>query len=348
MPAPDVALQFDLRQRALSQATANTAGRLWAAIGPTDDFEVAYGRVFPRVVRTVTAGQLAAAADAGTYLRDILPTVGLPDEPAGQVEARAFAGIASDGRPLESLLYEPVIRAREAGGGAQGLDAAARQLRTIVLTQVADAAREAVGVGIAVRPGVTGYVRMLTAPSCSRCAILAGKWFRWNRGFTRHPHCDCRHIPAAEDRAGDFRTGPRQAIEAGQVRGLSKASAKAIADGADPGQVINAYRGMAETTIAGRRLAVTSEGTTRRGYASYVQRAIDRQRGAQTPESARNVGRRGRTANYVERRTGPRLMPSEIYRVAESRTDAIRLLTANGYVLPARGQTISGLAASVA
>src|SRR5690606_23965723 len=33
------------------------------------------------------------------------------------------------------------------------------------------------------------YVRMLTPPSCSRCTVLAGRWYRKNAGFARHPGC---------------------------------------------------------------------------------------------------------------------------------------------------------------
>ena len=39
-----------------------------------------------------------------------------------------------------------------------------------------------------VRP-VGGYVRMVQAGACSRCVVLAGKWYRKNQGFQRHPGC---------------------------------------------------------------------------------------------------------------------------------------------------------------
>ena len=38
-----------------------------------------------------------------------------------------------------------------------------------------------------------GYVRMLNPPSC-RCSVLAGRFYRWNNGFLRHPKCDCVHV----------------------------------------------------------------------------------------------------------------------------------------------------------
>jgi hypothetical protein len=113
--------------------------------------------------------------------------------------------------------------------------------------------------------------------------------------------------------------------------------------------LVNATRGTSTAVVGGRTVATTLEGTTRRGYAYAVRRSIAEQRGQQLQESGTQVGRRGAVANYVVRRTRmPRLMPQEIYRVAESREDAIRLLTANGYVLPARGQSLRQLAATVA
>lgn len=346
MPAPEAALAYDLRQRALSTATGNAVDRLWSALTPGGDWGAAWdsGRAF----RLVAASQRAAAEDADTYLRSVLPEVGIPDDPMAAVVPEAFAGVASDGRDLASLLEQPLIRARAAGGGVDGLASGGAQLRLIVATQLADAAREAVQVGIVARPRVTGYVRMLTPPSCARCAILAGRWYRWSAGFRRHEHCDCRHIPSTEDIAGDLRTAPRAAFAEGKVTGLSRAQARAIADGADPAQVVNAERGTSTTTIGGRQVRVTTEGTTRRGYASYIQRSIAEQRGTRAPETAQQVGRRGAVGSYVVRRTGPRLVPSEIYRVATSREDAVRLLTANGYLMPARGQSIRDLAATVA
>ena len=78
----------------------------------------------------------------------------------------------------------------------EALGQAERWLTGVTLTALADTARSVVGADIAQRTAIAGYVRMLNAPSCSRCIILAGKFFRWNEGFLRHPRCDCKHIPA--------------------------------------------------------------------------------------------------------------------------------------------------------
>src|SRR5690606_41067797 len=82
------------------------------------------------------------------------------------------------------------------------------RLERIAATQVADAGRVATGLGVVARPGI-GYVRMLQPPSCSRCAILAGRIYRRNAGFLRHPLCDCIHIPTTEAAGRDLTTDPR-------------------------------------------------------------------------------------------------------------------------------------------
>jgi hypothetical protein len=153
---------------------------------------------------------------------------------------------------------------------------------------------------------VAGYIRMMTPPSCARCAVLAGRFYRWNDGFQRHPLCDCLHIPATEDAPDDSRTDPRAAVLAGEVTDISKAEERAIRDGADVGQVVNSRRGMYEA--GGRKF--TTEGTTRRGFAAAKFR--------------QQSGRRIRQ----------RLRPEQIYREANgNRTEALRLLNLHGYIV---------------
>ena len=81
--------------------------------------------------------ELAAARDAETYLAAVLPQVGLADAaPVGRVVPEVFAGIASDGRDLAGLLEQPVVRARVAGGGAEGLASGRAQLDLIVVVRM--------------------------------------------------------------------------------------------------------------------------------------------------------------------------------------------------------------------
>jgi hypothetical protein len=290
------------------------------------------------LVGVVSQFQYAAARDSAQAVADMLEEQGSISAPVAVIPG-ALAGIASDGRSLESLMGY---------GVAQQLPQ--RWFDLVVATQVQDAARTAAGVEIASRPEVNGYIRMMNPPSCSRCAVLAGKWFRWNQGFQRHPRCDCRHIPAAE--AGDYSdvrlSGDKwfhTLSPTEQDRAFTKAGAQAIRDGADLTQVVNARRGMetigqsqtrinadgftvnvtrrsmAPTTIGRGEVYITREGVTRRGVA-YRSLSPDPQ-----------TDRRDAGARY-RRAARPRLMPESIYRIAgNNRAEAIRLLRGNGYIL---------------
>jgi hypothetical protein len=280
------------RQQRITAAGLVSARRAWARGD------------MARVVSIVTATQLVAAREAAASVPLMLAEQDISTDAAGEVNARAFAGVASDGRPLDSLLAIP-----ESVGA----------LELIVATQVQDAARGAAGVAVTSRPAATGYVRMLNPPSCSRCAVLAGKFYRWNTGFQRHPRCDCRHVPSSENVAGDLTTNPNEYFDslspAEQDKHFTKAGAQAIRDGADISQVVNARRGMSTAQIGGRKALVTTEGTTARGIAG------------------KRLGDLRKSGEKYRRSGRPRVMPETIYDVAADRADAIRLLKVNGFIL---------------
>lgn len=338
MLPPAVADHYRAQQR-LIVATLGLTRREWASMGP--DFDASWVSVAPRLRLLVTSAQVGAATNGSAYVPRALAQLGTSVDPLGEVDPRGFAGYASDGRDLDGLLYSAVTTAKQAAGqgagSSQALASGGSALDMYVHTMVADAARQAASVAIAARPKI-GWRRMVNPPCCSRCAILSGKWFRYNQGFQRHPRCDCTHIPAAEDAPGDIGTDPDALFASGQVKGLTEAERTLIADGADPAQIINARRGMSADGL------YTTEGTTRRGYASTIRRELDRQRGLLTRETATHVGPRGAVKDYVVRRIGPRPTPEAIFRYATSREDAMRLLAANGYILgPIRQVATSAL-----
>lgn len=126
------------------------------------------------------------------------------------------------------------------------------QFDRLVESLVQDAGRAAESVAIAARPDVR-WVRHLTLPSCSRCAVLAGRVYHYSEGFERHPGCDCVMIPttvAAPDLTYDL----DGLVKSGQVTGLSKADRRALRDGADFGQVVNVRGTKAGLTESGRVL----------------------------------------------------------------------------------------------
>lgn len=256
------------------------------------------------VARIVAAFQLLAARDALNSIGPMLAEQGIPDEPLASVAVASVAGVASDGRSLDTLFEQ-----------------APNSFTTSLMaaTQIQDAARGAGSLGIATRPNITGYARMLNPPSCSRCAVLAGKFYRWNDGFQRHPRCDCRHIPAIESTWGDLTTNPNTYFDSlsasEQDRIFTKAGAQAVRDGADVSQVVNARLGMSPAQIGGRDVLVTTSGTTVRGLA-----------GTRLGDPVKVAGQRYR------RSSKPRVMPETIYRYADSREDALRLLKLNGFI----------------
>jgi hypothetical protein len=285
------------RQVALARRTAEEVAQLWAAI---DRVAIAASWLaqLPRAVAVIGSAQAIAAASAGTYLDDLLDAYGKPPGSAGRVNIRALSGIASDGRELQALLQQPRIGALTAIGQgaspARALAGGRLNLDMIVRTQIADAGRVADGIALTARRQLSGYVRMLSPPACPRCVILAGKKYRWNTGFLRHPRCDCRHIPAPDDAADDLRTDPAAYFKSlsrfEQDRVFTATGAQALREGADIGRVVNARRGM--YTAGGRQF---------------------------THEAA---GRRAR------------LMPEQIYREAKGdRDEAIRLLRLHGYLI---------------
>ncbi|MEQ7847730.1 hypothetical protein [Nocardioides kribbensis] len=116
---------------------------------------------------------------------------------------------------------------------------------------VQDAARAAESVAVAVRPDIY-HVRYVNPPCCARCAILAGRVYRWSSGFQRHPGCDCSLVPTTV--ASSYAQSPDQLVADGLVRGLSKADMKALADGADLNRVVNIRSRKAGLLDAGQAL----------------------------------------------------------------------------------------------
>ncbi len=296
MAARDVALDHHRDRAALAAAAEEYAAELWSRVDQAD-IVASWAAQLPELTAVTTAAQQQAAATADAYLTVVLDEQGLGTATDVRPNPRSLAGIASDGRPLVSLLTRPAFTTMSALTVSAPLDVALAaglaSVRMIVATQVADAGRVADGVALTGRPTVPGYVRMVVGRTCSRCIVLAGRRYRWNHGFDRHPKCDCVHIPSAEA-APDVRTDPKRLFAAmspaEQDRAFGRTGAEAIREGADIGQVVNARRGM--YTAGGQDL--TRESASRR----------------------------------------PRLMPEQIYReAAGDRAEAIRLLRLHGYLI---------------
>ena len=296
MAVEEIAAAHARRQVTLARRAARELARLWRLVD-RGNVAASWRELLPAALAVVSASQAAAASQAGPYVAAVADEYDVASVAAGRVNPGAFAGIASDGRPLASLLYEPAITSlvaiRQGAAPARAMMSGGFLLDMVARTQVADAGRTADGAALVAHPQMTGYIRMIVGKTCSRCVVLAGRRYRWNTGFLRHPRCDCRHVPVTEDVPGDVRTDPtayfRSLTPAEQDKTFTKAGAETIRDGADIARVVNARRGIQE---AGGRLFTTEA-----------------------------AGRR------------PRLMPEQIYRDARDRDDAVRLLRLHRYIL---------------
>lgn len=309
---PEAAVAHYKQMQRLQGLVVLTAADLWAQVSLAD-LSGSWAAQVPLLVPVLAGVQVKAASAGASYGAATLAEQGLYEAPQYFVNPQAFGGIASDGRTLEGLLYGavPHVKTLIAGGmaPAQALGQGGKFLTTLTRTQVADAGRGAAGVDTATKRQVA-YVRMLNPPSCSRCSILAGRVYRWNAGFQRHPKCDCVHVQTTQVHAANTEGlihDPYEYFKSlspeEQDRNYTKAGAAAINDGADIFQVVNSRRGVKPGGL------VTSEGTSKRG----------------------NFGRQG-----------PRATPEAIYAKGLSREATLAELERYGYILPG-GQNPSGV-----
>ena len=321
MLPPDVrflASAHRARQQQLVALVVIRIRQLWRNVDPAALAASWDSRAAAAALSLTTAAQLEAARGAGDYVGAVVRAWGGTPEPAGAVPVRPFAGLASDGRRLDTLLRQPVshVEALVRGGAptADALGVGTRRLDRIVATQVADSARSSTGVAIVADRQVSGYVRQLSLPSCGQCLVLAGRVYPSSAGFARHPRCDCTAVPVTAQAQAQ---SPRElftAMSDEQLRqcGWSAPDVRAARDGADIAQVVNAHRGLSSMTVAGRQVPTTHEGTTRRGLAGQ-----------------RLGARRG---ERVVRLT-PEAIYAEAQRLGWPRDETIRQLTRHGYII---------------
>ncbi len=313
MALPDSALPYWRQQQSVNFTAVAIASRAWRTSGGDLD---RWMSARPLLVSSLTRAQETLVGNAEAFIDRVLAEQSIDVEPLATVDAKPLLGFSSTGVSLtrlhEGLPNLLAANMAQTESRQAAMDMTTRQFQASVQTLMSDTSRNAESLHIAVRPGV-GYVRMLVPPSCERCVVQAGKYFRWNTGFKRHPRCDCRHIPSRERGSGDLRVNPKGYFHSltaeAQEQTFGKAAAQAIRDGSDISQVVNADRGMQTAQVYGRELKITLEGVTRYGRAGRLMQA------------------RGRSAA-----TTPRLMPETIYQIAEDRDDAVRLLKLNGYI----------------
>ena len=300
--------------QALQLRAIRRGRRAWTEIHPSQ-LSASWREQLPRLTMSISEVQEDATSAAVGYSAATLAERDQYEFPRSFADPDAFVGVLDDGGDLTAAMYMPVIATKQALAGGltlqQSLSLGRDRLDRIVAGAVRDSARGAASVDITSRDSI-GYTRMLNPPSCSRCVVLAGKFYRWNTGFDRHVNCDCIHVSAkntqtmtGEGLLADPYDYFHSLSPEDQNKYFGKSEARAIRDRGDIYQVVNARRGMSRVgSRPGQRARITYEGTSRHG----------------------NFGRRG---TRRARRT-----VDEIYRTAGTRTRALRMLEEDGYILP--------------
>jgi hypothetical protein len=180
------------QQQALARTAAQRAQSSWRQIDP-DSIAASWRELLAKLLRWLTATQASAALAGASYVERVVWETGGRPRPVGRVEPSALAGIASDGRALDSLLETPlhdVFDRLEHGATVEdALRVGQNDLVRIAATQITDAGRVATSVAMANDQYISGYVRIVHLPACGRCIILAGREYAWSTGFLRHPRC---------------------------------------------------------------------------------------------------------------------------------------------------------------
>ena len=328
MSTPETAVKHYRAMLRLQRSARAAAAVAWSSLSAAYLSE-SWDSVSPALERAVSRLQLDAATRGAGYGGNTLADQGLYEAPEAWVDPSSLAGVSSRGASLGAALYSAIPHTKDliAGGMPERVALARGRevLQMSAATQVADAGRTAAGLDTFARPRV-GYVRMLNPPSCSRCSVLAGRFYRNNEGFQRHPRCDCVHVPTTRTEAAESEGLVHDPYayfeslsESAQDKTFGKAQAQAIRDGADLFQVVNARRGMSyagvssDGTRRGQKVVsdFTSEGTTRRALW-----------GGANPK-------------------GKRLTPDAIYAQGLPREATLDLLAKHGYLLP-QGQVAEG------
>ena len=328
MSTPETAVKHYRAMLRLQRSARAAAAVAWSSLSAAYLSE-SWDSVSPALERAVSRLQLDAATRGAGYGGNTLADQGLYEAPEAWVDPSSLAGVSSRGASLGAALYSAIPHTKDLiSGGMPERVALARGREVLQMSaaaQVADAGRTAAGLDTFARPKV-GYVRMLNPPSCSRCSVLAGRFYRNNEGFRRHPRCDCVHVPTTRTEAAESEGLVHDPYayfeslsESAQDKTFGKAQAQAIRDGADLFQVVNARRGMsyagvsADGTRRGQKVVsdFTREGTTRRALW-----------GGTNPR-------------------GKRLTPDAIYAQGLPREATLVLLAKHGYLLP-QGQVAEG------
>lgn len=228
---------------ARTRAARIMALRSWSRLPRSGDWLAAWATELQTVVPVVAAAQWSVARAADERTVRSLQSAGWRGETINRLDPLSLVGwMEPDSLPYIVPLYlalrsAPVAAATATTGAASTrLAAGSKMLDSLVQSAVSHAGRMAVQVGAHGRTK-TKLAFFEPGSCCQRCAVLVGKTAGMHENFKRHPRCDGQVVEYPE--AG---RNPVPPLDEADVTDLTIAQRKAIADGADMNQVINAQR----------------------------------------------------------------------------------------------------------
>jgi hypothetical protein len=324
-----VAQSYQRSTQRIAAATAVSAYTYWQMVD-ANNLDASWAIAAPSVNALVGQGQVAVAAETDGYMSRLASAQHLEDSPRGNIDPEGFRDYGAGGLPVALTTANAIGYTKTLIGRgydpAQALRSGGKRLSNLITTSVADQSRQAVSAAMATRDrdlfeGPQGYytpghyVRMVSAGACGRCIILAGKVYRHQADFLRHPGCLCTSVPIQEYRNDDVRVDPRAMFdsmsEEEQDRSFGAANAQAIRDGADMNRVVN---------------ATSSVSARSDGHATYV---------TESGQKATWAGTSGRDTYWGSShgKTEPRLTPEAINKTGNTAGERIALLKYYGYII---------------
>lgn len=176
-------------QALLALEATRLARRRWRQ-GMSDDFDASWSRVRPVVVEVTRSAMIGSAANGARLVPAQLAQAGHAVSPAATVVPEAF-GVRTMlgvdvGQALDSTRIRTKLAVADGKTVEEALDVGEQWLDGLIRSVMADVDRAAQQALITATPRM-GWVRIVPAPACKRCAVLSGRWYRFSAGFARHP-----------------------------------------------------------------------------------------------------------------------------------------------------------------
>lgn len=350
-PVADPTAVYYTAQAATAATAAEEVAALWATVSLAN-IEASWGEVAGQVLALIAAGQARAAATAQAYQGALLRAGGLEPR-APRIVPAGFAGYTGDGIPLPQILGAvPYWAQADLGRGIPPEQVKAKTAYRLSLLAQAEAQKagsRAQFVGRNLDRRFVGWERVVEAGACARCVVLAGRRYKRNADFLRHPGCRCQARDVTEDdgdETSDASKFFRSLSAEEQDRRFTKAGAAAIRAGADISQVVNARKGALGLTPAGARITAAEAKTLRNGlergrlqpqrvygrdvFVTTAGTTVRSASGKKLIDASGGVKAPGRRYTSA---TVPRLMPESLLEIAGGDEELFRrLLTRFGYI----------------